>query len=115
MEDKKSEEVPNSNEEWNKVANEFQEKWQFPNCMGAIDGKHVVLKQPQNSGSLYFNYKGTNSIVLMALVDANYKFLYIDVGCNGCISDGGVFANCSLSQALENILNVPNGRPLDYT
>ncbi|XP_066970013.1 putative nuclease HARBI1 [Macrobrachium rosenbergii] len=108
--------VPNSNEEWNKVADEFQEKCQFPNCMGAIDGRHIVLKQPQNSGSLSFNYKGTNSIVLMALVDANYKFLYIDVGCNGRISDGGVFANCSLSQALENnILNVPNGRPLDYT
>ncbi|XP_068211947.1 uncharacterized protein [Palaemon carinicauda] len=93
--------VPNSNEEWNKVADEFQEKWDFPNCKGAIDGKYIVFKQPQNSRSLYFNYKGTNSIVLMAL-DANYKFLYIDVGCNGHISDGGIFANCSLSQDLEN-------------
>ncbi|XP_042231816.1 uncharacterized protein LOC121872834 [Homarus americanus] len=75
--------IPSSNEEWNKVAQDFELKWQFPNCIGALDDKHVVMKQPQNSESLYFIYKGTNSIVLLALVDANYKFMYIDVGCNG--------------------------------
>lgn len=108
--------IPNSNEEWYTVAKDFEMKWQFPNCIGALDGKHVVMKQPPNSGSLYFNYKGTNSIVLLALVDANYKFLYIDVGCNGRISDGGVFTNCSLSRALENnLLNVPVGRQLGCT
>ena len=73
----------------------------------------------KNSGSYHFNYKGMFSIVLMGLVDANYKFLYIDVGCNGRISDGGVFLNCHLLKALEqNSLNVgelPNdGRKLPY-
>lgn len=38
----------------------------------------------------------------MALVDHNYCFTYIDIGCNGRISDGGVFRNCNLSDALEN-------------
>lgn len=105
--------MPNSNIEWNNIAQQFQDKWNFPNCIGALDGKHIVLQAPKNSGSHYFNYKGCHSIVLMALVDANYKFLYVDVGCNGRVSDGGVFGNCSLSRALEeNILHIPHERAL---
>lgn len=76
-----------------------------------MDGKHIVIKQPKNSGSYFFNYKGTFSIVLLALVDADYKFLYVDVGCNGRISDGGVFRNATLSRAMEeNLLEVPSPR-----
>ena len=73
-----------------------------------MDGKHIVLKRPINSGSLYFNYKSNFSIVLLALVDADYKFIYIDVGCNGRISDGGVFRNSTLAMSLDNeSLNIP--------
>lgn len=76
-----------------------------------MDGKHIVIKQPTNSGSYFFNYKGTFSVVLLALVDADYKFLYVDVGCNGRISDGGVFRNSTLSRAMEeNLLQVPSPR-----
>lgn len=49
----------------------------------------------------------------MALVDANYRFLFVDVGCNGRVSDGGVFSNCALSAALQrNVLNIPAPRAL---
>jgi len=43
--------------------------------MGAIVGKHVVLQCPRNNASEYFNYKNAFSIVLFALVDANYNFV----------------------------------------
>ena len=79
-----------------------------------MDGKHIERKQPKNHGSYYFNYKGQFSIVLLALVDANYKFIYLDVGCNGKISDGGVFRNSMLSKRIStNLLNIPGPRTLD--
>jgi len=48
---------------------------EFPTCSGGIDGKHAVLQCPRNSASEYFNYKNAVSIVLFALVDANYNFV----------------------------------------
>jgi hypothetical protein len=73
-----------------------------------MDGKHVLLKKPSNSGSTFFNYKRTFSIQLLAIVDADYKFLYVDVGCQGRIGDAGMFHNSSFRRALEsNSLNIP--------
>lgn len=96
--------VPTTSEDWNIIETGFRQKWNFPGCCGAVDGKHVIIKAPPISGSYYYNYKHSNSIVLMAVVDDNYCFSYIDIGCNGRVSDGGVFRNCSLSAALENNL-----------
>nr|CAI5849118.1 unnamed protein product [Callosobruchus analis] len=91
-----------STADWKIIENGFRKQWNFPGCCGAIDGKHVVIKASPDSGSLYYNYKETNSIILMAVVDYKYCFSYIDVGCNGRVSDGGVFHNCALYQELEN-------------
>ncbi|RYE14093.1 MAG: hypothetical protein EOP45_20170 [Sphingobacteriaceae bacterium] len=104
--------MPSSEEEWNKVKETFQQ-WNFPNCIGAVDGKHVVMDAPPNAGSIYYNYKNTHSIVLMAICDGNYEFIYVDVGSNGRISDGGVFNKCSFVKAMENgSLHLPEVQPL---
>lgn len=43
--------------DWLSVANQFNAKWNLPNCLGAIDGKHVAIRCPKNAGSLFYNYK----------------------------------------------------------
>lgn len=88
-------------DDWKKISEEFYKQWNYPNCIGAIDGKHVVIKSPQYSGSLYLNYKGTFSVVLMATCDANYKFKTVDVGSYGKQSDGGIFGSSELGKKLQ--------------
>jgi hypothetical protein len=69
----------------------------------------VNIKQPPRSGSNYFNFKGFFSIVLLALVDADYNFLYVNVGTNGRSNDAGIFKMSTLASALENdTLQLPN-------
>ncbi|KAG8237586.1 hypothetical protein J437_LFUL003310 [Ladona fulva] len=104
---------PDTREEWLRHAEAFNVQWNFPHCLGALDGKHIVIQAPANGGSHYFNYKGTHSIVLLGVASANYQFTYIDVGCNGRVSDGGVFQNCSLHDLLENgSASLPDHEPL---
>lgn len=103
-------------EMWKKIANDFHQLWNFPNCIGALDGKHVMIQAPPNSGSLYFNYKKTFSVVLLALVDAHYNFIAVDIGAYGKNSDGGIFANSNLGKAIMNgSLNVPANSTLPNT
>lgn len=90
------------------IADQFKNKWQFPNCLGAVDGKHVKIIPPPGAGSHFFNYKGFHSIVLMAIVNADYEFIYVDIGTNGRISDGGVLKKTTFYKHLdEGTLNIP--------
>jgi len=83
------------------VAKQYQALWNFPHAVGTIGGKHVVLQCPRNNASEYFNYKNAFSIVLFALVDSDYNYMFVDVGCQGRISDSGVFTNTELCKKLE--------------
>jgi hypothetical protein len=47
-------------------------------------------------------------VILLAIVDANYKFIYTDVGTNGRVNDALVFSKSTCNEALQtNTLNLP--------
>jgi hypothetical protein len=101
--------VPAKREDWKRIQEAFKAKWNFPNCCRAIDRKHCQIKHPDNSCSEFYNYKGTCSIILFALVDADYRFVFTDVGSNGRVNDGAMFRNSTLNSATENnLLNWPD-------
>lgn len=83
-------------------ADEFWTKWNFPNSILAIDGKHLRIRCPNNSGSLYFNNKDYFLTVLLAMIDANYKFVAIDVGSYGKEGDSGIFLKSTMGQQILN-------------
>jgi len=93
------------------TSNEFYLKWNFPICVGSIDGQHKRLKCPSNSGSMYCNYKRYCSIVLQGLADAWYRLISIDVGAYGKQSDSGIFRYSLLYKFLNsNHFNMPNAK-----
>ena len=103
--------TPNTTDEWLAIASDFETKWNYPCCIGAIDGKHFALQQPNKSGSEFFNYKHFFSVLLLSVVDANYKFVYVDVGSAGRAGDAGVFSSSTLKDALDKkSLNLPAAR-----
>ncbi|XP_046812098.1 putative nuclease HARBI1 [Lucilia cuprina] len=105
--------LPSTKNEWLEVANDFEELWQFPHTLGAIDGKHIRIKTTGQSTPEYFNNKGYCSIVLFALVDAHSKFLYVDISKGGRDFDDAVFKNSTLNEWLKKEkLKVPADREL---
>jgi hypothetical protein len=53
-----------SQEKWKAITEDFWNIWNFPNGIAAVDGKHVNIEALANSGSVYFNYKKTFSVIL---------------------------------------------------
>lgn len=95
-------------QDWLNISLQFENKANFPHCVGSIDGKHIRLINPWGSSSEYFNYKKYFSIVLMAVADANYCFRFIDVGAYGHEGDSNILKGTNFGKKLySNKLPLP--------
>ena len=84
----------------------------MPHVIGALDGKHVRVRCPRNTEGFYHNYKGFFSLVLMAVCDANYRFLFFDFEQYGSNNDSGVLLNSKMGEQLErNEFHIPAASP----
>jgi hypothetical protein len=99
-----------------KFLKKYLSSWNFSNCLGAIDGKHIRIKSSKNNGSLYFNYKEFYSIVMLAIVDADLKFAAIDVGSYGREGDAGIYLKSNFgTKIINNEFNIPPPQALPQT
>jgi hypothetical protein len=78
--------------------------------------EHIDSIARRTPAAKYFNYIQYHSIVLQAAVDANLKFVTVDIGAYGKQNDGGVFRNSALYQGLETwSLQVPEDTVLPHS
>ncbi|KAG0723260.1 Protein ALP1-like [Chionoecetes opilio] len=95
-------------ETWRRIAEGFWQHCNFPQCLGAIDGKHIHIQNPVLGGSQCFNYKRYFSTVLMAIADSTHRFVYVDVGAYGKEHDGSIFSQSRFARELQaGSLNLP--------
>ncbi|XP_058980672.1 putative nuclease HARBI1 [Musca domestica] len=73
----------------------------FPQCIGALDGCHIEVHPSKEDATDYYNYKGWYSVVLLALVDARCRFIYVSCGSPGRCNDSQIFEGSSLKQQLN--------------
>ncbi|XP_026089741.1 protein ALP1-like [Carassius auratus] len=100
--------TPSTEAEWRAIAQDFESKWQFPHCLGALGGKQIHIQPPAKSGCFDNNNKGRFSVTVMAAVDANYKFIYASVQTQDKVSDAGLFTHSDLCKAMnQGLLNFP--------
>ena len=94
--------------EWKVIFWDFEEVWNLPHVIQAIDGKPGQTECPKNSGTLYHNYKGFFSLVLLAICDARYYFILIDVGQYRSNNDSGILRNSPIWECFSSsLLQVP--------
>ena len=80
----------------------FRTRWNVLHAVGALDGKHITMKKPKKSGSDYYNYKGFFSLELLALVNGEYRFLWIDCGSSGSSPNVQIFNRSYLREKIED-------------
>lgn len=108
--------TPDTEAAWLAISEQFHSIWNMPNCIGSVDGKHFRIVRPPSTGSLFYNYKHYYSVIMMAVSDAQYRFIYMDVGAEGKASDGGVWARTKLQRDLNdpgNPANIPPPRAVE--
>ena len=90
------------------VIDGFENRWGFPQTVGAIDGSHIPILKPQESASDYYNRKGYYSVIMQAVVDFRGMFMDVNVGWPGKVHDARVFANSPFYRKANSGILFPN-------
>ena len=93
--------MPATEEDVIKAVGEFEKKFGFPQCLGAVDGTHVFIKRPSKNSTDYLNRKNRYSLNIQAMCDHNYCFTDVVIMWPGSVHDACMFVNSPLNEALR--------------
>lgn len=83
-------EFPSTEEDYFKIAKDFFDMFQFPDCVGAVDDTHIKIQKPRVDPTSYFDYKKDYSVHLQAVCDSKTRVMFYFIGAPGKNNDGGV-------------------------
>ena len=86
---------------------DMEQSWQFCYAFAAIDGCHLPIKCPpggRESTKEYHNFKEFFSVVLMALVDSKYRFIWANCGIPGNTHDSLIFQTTNIYK-IQKVVN----------
>ncbi|XP_056397868.1 uncharacterized protein LOC130293341 isoform X2 [Hyla sarda] len=97
-------------QQWIDIADKFWEVTRFPNCVGAVNGKHILIQRPSNPESEFL------STIIMAIANAEYKFVAVDIGQYGRTNESRVIRNSAMVRRLySGDFGLPAARPFPGT
>ncbi len=109
--------MPKSEADLCKKMHEMEETWQFPCCWSAVDGCHIPIKCPAGgleSSKEYQNFKNFYSVILMAMVDYKYRFIWGSCGFPGNTHDSIIFQSTDIwTSIMENEAILKTGKEVE--
>ena len=85
-----------------KTAEQFQQRFGFPQVIGCVDGTHIPIRQPSENARDYFSYKMCYSLNCQAICDAYGLFTNVEIRWPGSVHDARVFANCEVQKRFSS-------------
>ncbi|CAL5324984.1 unnamed protein product [Camellia sinensis] len=67
-----------------------QRYWPFKDCIGALDGTHVMARVSQEYATSYYGRKGVPTQNIIAVCDFNLCFTFVSAGWDGSMHDSRV-------------------------
>ena len=86
---------PKSVDDFSNKLQEMECEWQYKYAFAAIDGSHCLAGGAE-SMKQYYNFKNLYLVVLLALVDAQYRFIWASIGAPGNTHKSTYFQTTSL-------------------